>query len=89
MIQQGKLYSAKMQWTLRNPLSRRKKARTKRNHEGEKIMSFAKVMDELAGLCHLVVAPKISVDKIPEVIMVEKMSPTQQQVLNLLGTKPV
>ena len=52
-------------------------------------MSFAKVMDELAGLCHLVVAPKISVDKIPEVIMVEKMSPTQQQVLNLLGTKPV
>lgn len=32
------------------PSPRRKKARTKRNHEGEKVMSFAKVMDELAGL---------------------------------------
>ena len=67
----------------------KKKARTKRNNEGEKVMSFAEVMDELAGLCRLVVVPKISTDKTPEVIMAEKISPTQQQALKLLGIKPV
>ena len=67
----------------------KKKARTKRNYEGEKVMSFAEVMDELAGLCRLVAVPKISVDQTPEVIMVEKISPTQQRALKLLGIKPV
>jgi hypothetical protein len=52
-------------------------------------MSFAKVMDELAGPCPLVVIPKISVDKTPEVVMVEKVSPTQRWALKLLGIKPV
>ena len=67
----------------------KKKARTKRNNEGEKVMSFAEVMDELAGLCRLVVVPKLSVDKSPEVIMVEKISPIQQRALKFLGIKPV
>ncbi len=67
----------------------KKKARTKRNNKGEQVMSFAEVMDELAGLCRLVVVPKISTDKTPEVIMVEKISPTQHRALKLLGIKPV
>ena len=67
----------------------KKKARTKQNNEGEQVMSFAEVIDELAGLCRLVVVPKISTDKTPEVIMVEKISPTQQRALKLQGIKPV
>jgi transposase len=60
----------------------KKKARTKRDNEGEQVMSFAKVVDELAGLCRLVDVPKVSVDKTPEGVLVQKVSPTQQRSLN-------
>ena len=66
----------------------KKKARTKRNNEGEKVMSFAEVMDELSALCRLVVVPKISTDTSDEVVMMEAISPTQQRVFKLLGFKP-
>lgn len=66
----------------------KKKARTKRNNEGEKVMSFAEVMDELSALCRLVVVPKISTDTSNEVVMMETISPTQQRVFKLLGFKP-
>lgn len=49
----------------------KKKARTKRNNEGEKVMSFANVMYKLAEFCCLVVVPRISADKTPEAITVE------------------
>ena len=69
-------------------LQAKKKARTKRNHEAEKVMSFAEVMEELSGLCRLVVVPKISTDTSNEVVMMETISPTQQRVFKLLGFKP-
>ena len=46
-------------------------------------------MDDLSGLCRLVVIPKVSVDKSPEVTIVEKTSPTKQRAPKLLGIKPV
>ena len=66
----------------------KKKARTKRTNEDEKVMSFAQVMEELSGLCRLVVVPKISTDPSDEVVMMETISPTQHRVFKLLGFKP-
>ena len=50
-----------------------------------KAMSFESVMEELSGLCRLVVVPKIPVDKAPEVIMFEQISDTQKQAFKLLN----
>lgn len=66
----------------------KKKARTKRNHEGKKILSLAEVMDELSGLCRLVVVPKISVESSDEVVMMETIRPTQQRAFKLPDVKP-
>ena len=48
----------------------KKKARSKLNNEGEKVMSFANVMDKLAGFCRLIVVLRNSADKTPGVITV-------------------
>ena len=69
-------------------LQAKKKAGTKRTNEDEKAMSFAQVMEELSGLCRLVVVPKLSTDTSNEVVMMEIISPTQQRVFKLLGFKP-
>ncbi len=63
------------------------KARTKRTVTAEKAMSFASLMEELSGLCRLVVVPKIGTDATPEVVMVEKISATQKRAFKLLNIK--
>jgi len=65
----------------------KKKARTKRTATGEKALSFASLMDELSGLCRLVVVPKIGTDATPEVVMIEKISAIQKRAFKLLNIK--
>ncbi len=67
--------------------SAKKKAQTKRTKEGEKAMSFASLMQELSGLCRLVMIPKLESDTSQEVIMYETISPTQKRALKLLNVK--
>ena len=57
----------------------------KKADTGEKVMSFANVLDMLSGLCRTVVIPKISTKNKPEVVMVRKISATQKRALKLLG----
>lgn len=65
-----------------------KKVRIKQTSTGKKAPSFAGLMDESSGLCHLVVVRKISTDKPPEVTMIAEISPTQKQAFELLNFKP-
>jgi len=66
-----------------------RKARTKQTSTGEKPLSFEGLMDELSGLCRLVVVPKIATDKPPEVNMIAEISPMQKQAFKLLNIKPI
>jgi len=65
----------------------KKKARTKRTATGEKALSFASLMDELPGLCRLVVVPKIGANATPEVVMIEKISVIQKRAFKFLNIK--
>ena len=67
--------------------SAKKKAQTKRTATGEKVWSFAGLMDELSRLCRVMVIPKIGSDATPEVVMVKKISSTQKQAFKLLNIK--
>ena len=66
----------------------KKKARTKHNEKGEKVMSFASLMTELAGLCRMVIHPKTGAHTEEEVFILETISKTQHKALELLGVKP-
>jgi len=59
----------------------------KQTATGEKVWSFAGLMEELSKACRLVVIPKIKTDASPEVVMVKKISPTQKQAFKLLNIK--
>ncbi len=67
--------------------SAKKKAQTKQTETGEKVWSFAELMEELSKACRLVVIPKIKTDASPEVVMVKEISPTQKQAFKLLNIK--
>ena len=62
----------------------KKKAQTKRNQEGLQVTSFQSLMEELKSLCQLVVVPKNSSQ---EVILIDKISPTQKKAFKLLNIK--
>ena len=58
---------------------------TRQREQDEKVMDFLSLMDELAGLCRLVVRPKTGANAEKEVIMLETVSKTQQKAFEILG----
>ena len=66
-----------------------KKARTKRTHDGEKAMSFRSLMEQLSTLSRIRVRPEISIEKNPEIVMLNPITPFQTKVFELLKIKPL
>lgn len=66
----------------KKPAPRKKEARTKQNGEDEKVVSFARLLNELVGLRRLVLVPIISTHTSDKVVMMEAISPAQQRVFN-------
>ncbi|MXW32825.1 MAG: IS1634 family transposase [Rhodothermaceae bacterium] len=67
----------------------KKKARTKRTQDGEKVRNFAGLMEELSKLSRLTVLPKISTNTTPEIVMIKDVSATQKRAFKLLNLKPL
>ncbi|MCY4562193.1 MAG: hypothetical protein OXC03_07855, partial [Flavobacteriaceae bacterium] len=63
------------------------KVRRKRNKDGDKVMSFASLMNELTGVIRIIGKPNINTDSIPEVVILHGLEGTRKRAFDLLGIK--
>ena len=63
------------------------KVRRKRNKDGDKVMSFGSLMNELTGVIRIIGKPNINTDSTPEVVILHGLEGTRKRAFDLLGIK--